>query len=304
MTSPKVRTKIFPGPQNLALFVAEAKGFFDKHGVEADLQITVGSHEQRLTLANGVVEVIHSAVDNAVYMVEVENEDIIIVSGGSNGMNDLVVRPEIETYDDIKGKTVVVDAANTAYAFQLYTMLALNGLEQGDYSVLSAGGATQRLQMMRENKNHVAAMLNPPWNFVALGDGYKSFGPAIEVIGRYQADGAFVQRSWAEANADTLVRYLAAGIEGARWVFDRDNEAEAALILKRRLNIDPVIARRSVVAAVGPKNGLAVDALFDREGFENMLKIRDKIEKTWGGRPILPGKYLDLSYYDQALSML
>ena len=52
----KIRTKVFPGPQNLALFVAEAKGYFDKHEIDADVQITVGSDEQRSALADGTVE--------------------------------------------------------------------------------------------------------------------------------------------------------------------------------------------------------------------------------------------------------
>lgn len=300
----KIRTKVFPGPQNLALFVAEAKGYFDKHGIDADVQITVGSDEQRTALADGTVEVIHSAVDNAVHMVETAGQDIIIVSGGGNGMNDLIVRAEINTYADLRGKTVIVDAANTAYAFQLYTMLAMNGLEKGDYEVLPTGGAPQRLRAMGADENHAAAMLNPPSNFVAEREGYRNFGPAVHAVGPYQADGAFVQRSWAEANADALVRYLKAGIEGIRWAYDPSHRSEAAAILEQRLNIDPAIAVRSVEAAVGPARGLAEDARFDREGFENMLRIRDKIAGTWGGRIPPPEKYLDLSYYDRALAEL
>ncbi len=96
----RIRTKVFPGPQNLPLFVAEAKGYFDKHEIEADIQITVGSDEQRAALADGSAELIHSAVDNAVHMVEAAGQDIIIVAGGSNGMNDLIVKAEIETYAD------------------------------------------------------------------------------------------------------------------------------------------------------------------------------------------------------------
>lgn len=302
MGNPKVRTKVFPGPQNLSLFAAETKRFFDKYGVDADIQITVGSDEQRTMLANGTVDVIHSAVDNAVYMVEAANIDTAIVSGGSNGMNDLVVRPEIHSYEDMRGKTVVVDAVNTAYAFQLYTMLAMNGLEKGDYSVLPTGGATQRLQAMRDNRNHVAAMLNPPWNFVAESEGFRTFGTAVSVIGRYQADGAFVLRSWAEANGDTLVSYLRASIEGIQWAYDARNKAEAAEILEQHLNIDSAIAVRSLESAVGAGGGLAVDARFDMEGFENMLGIRDKIAGTWAGRIPAAEKYLDPSYYERALA--
>ncbi len=299
-----IRTKVFPGPQNLALFVAETKGYFDKHGIDADVQITVGSDEQRTALADGAVEVIHSAVDNAEHMVEAAGQHIIIVSGGSTGMNDLIVRAEINTYADLRGKTVVVDAANTAYAFQLYTMLAMNGLEKGDYEVLPIGGAPQRLRAMGADENHAAAMLNPPSNFIAEGDGYRNFGPAVDAVGRYQADGAFVQRSWAEANTDTLVGYLKAGIEGIRWAYDPGNKSEAAAILEKHLKIDPAIAVRSVDAAVGSRSGLAEDARFDQEGFENTLRIRDKIAGTWGGRIPPAEKYLDLSYYDRALAEL
>jgi ABC-type nitrate/sulfonate/bicarbonate transport system substrate-binding protein len=304
VSTTKISTKVFPGPQNLALFVAEATGRFAEHGVEADIQIAVGSDEQRTTLADGTVAVIHSAVDNAVYMVEAAKVDTVIVSGGSNGMNDLVVRPEVRDLDDIRGKTVVVDAPNTAYAFQLYTILALNGIERSDYAVLPAGGATQRLQAMRDDERHVAAMLNPPWNFVAEQEGFWNLGPAVDRIGRYQADGAFVLRAWGEANADGLVGYLRAVIEGYRWAADDGNRPEAAAILERRLGIDAEIAARSVASAMGSGGGLSVDTCFDMEGFANMLRIREKIDGTWGGHIPAPDKYLDLSYHHRALAGL
>ena len=304
MSDHTIRTRVFPGPQNLGLFVAEAKGFFERRSVDADIQITVGSDEQRTALAEGTVELIHSAVDNAVYMVEAAGQDIVIVSGGGNGMNDLVVRPEIRSYEDLRGKTVVVDAAMTAYAFQLYTMLATNGLARGDYGILPRGGATQRLQAMRERPDHAAAMLNPPWNFVAEQEGFRSFGPATRAIGRYQADGAFVRRAWAVEHGETLVRYLQATIEGVRWAYDPANRSEAAAILARRLKITPAIAARAVEAAVGPDGGVAPDAAFDMPGFENMLKIRDAVAHTWGGKIPAPGKYLDLTYYERALAGL
>ncbi len=183
-------------------------------------------------------------------------------------------------------------------------MLAMNGLETGDYEVLPTGGAPQRLRAMGADDNHAAAMLNPPSNFIAERAGYRNFGPAVHAVGRYQADGAFVRRSWVEANADALVGYLKAGIDGFRWAADPENRSEAAAILAKRLNMDSDIAARSVEAAVGSGNGLSEDARFDREGFENMLRIRDNIAGTWGGQIPPADKYIDLSYYDRALAEL
>ena len=50
--------------------------------------------------------------------------------------------------------------------------------------------------------------------------------------------------------------------------------------------------------------GLAKDARFDLEGFENMLRIRDNIAGTWGGDIPPPEKYLELSYHDRAVAEL
>jgi hypothetical protein len=44
------------------------------------------------------------------------------------------------------------------------------------------------------------------------------------------------------------------------------------------------------------------DARFDRQGFENVLKLRAEVEGQWGGKAPAREKYLDLSYYRQALS--
>ena len=66
----KIRVKVFPGAQNLPLFAGVAKGMFAKRGVAVELLFTVNSTELRDGLANGDIEVAHSAVDNSVAMVE------------------------------------------------------------------------------------------------------------------------------------------------------------------------------------------------------------------------------------------
>jgi hypothetical protein len=47
---------------------------------------------------------------------------------------------------------------------------------------------------MRENKEHAASMLNPPFSVDAAASGLKSLGRAVDLIGPYQATGAFVLR--------------------------------------------------------------------------------------------------------------
>ncbi len=298
----KLKVNIFPGPQNLALFVAQDKGFFAKRGLTVEFMVTVNSQAQRDGLVNGAFEIAQAGVDNAVALVDVAKKDVVIVAGGSNGMNELMVRPEVKSYEDIRGKTLVVDAPNTAYALVLYKWLSLKGLKKGDYQVFPAGGCTQRLAAMKEDVNRAVALMNPPCNFLAEKAGFQNWGSTASVVGAYQADGVWVMRAWASANTDVLTNYIQGIIEGYRWAKKPENRTETASIVAKALKLEPEIATLSVEAAIGAKGGLANDAKFDMEGFKTTLQIR---LETQGGDPNpRPEKYLDLSFYDRALAGL
>jgi ABC-type nitrate/sulfonate/bicarbonate transport system substrate-binding protein len=298
----RVRVNVFANPQNIALFAARDKGLFARRGLAVEIQFTPNSRAQRTGLVQGRFEIAQSAVDNAVALVEVEKADVIIVAGGSDGLNELMVRPEIDQYADIRGRAVVVDQPDTAYALLLYKMLAVHGLHTGDYRVIPGGDCAARRAAVQPDRGGVAAMMNPPCNFIMRKEGFKSFGRPTEVVGPYLADGIWVMRPWARQNADTLVRYLQAIIEGYRWSADAANRAEAAAIVARYLEVDADVAAHSVEAGLGPQGGLAKDAGIDIAGFGNTLKLR--AEMMGGSRNADPRKYLDLSYYRRALAGL
>ncbi|MEA2981550.1 MAG: hypothetical protein QOF91_762 [Alphaproteobacteria bacterium] len=294
-----LRVNVFPSPQNLPLYAAQEKALFAKRGLAVEIQVTANSQAQRDGLVNGRFEIAQAGVDNALALIDVAKADVVIVSGGSTGLNELVVRPEIKSYEDIRGKTVVVDATNTAFALILYKMLDLKGIKKGEYGIHPAGACSFRLAAMRADPNRVAAMMNPPCSTFAKKDGFPSFGMGTDVIGPYLADGHWVMRAWAKANADTLVKYLQTIIEGYRWSSNPANRSEATAIMAKHLKIDNDVAAQMVELEVGPNGGLAKDASFDMVGFKNTLRLRAELE---GGDPNAdPGKYIDLSYYQRAL---
>ena len=156
----------------------------------------------------------HAGVDNAVAMAEVAKIDIAIVMGGDNGFNRLIVQPEIKSYADLRGKSVIVDAPDTAFAFLMYEMLRKNGLNKGDYEIKPVGASFRRLEVMLKDKTAAAAMLNMPFTLRAAAAGLGDLGSAVEALGPYQGTGAFVLRKWAAGNSDVLVRYMQAYVEG------------------------------------------------------------------------------------------
>ncbi len=299
-----VRVNVFPGLSNLALYAGLSKGFFSKRGLAVQVQFTPNSQEQRDGLAKGYFEIAHAAVDNALAMVEVAKVDVIMIMGGDSSLNSLIVQPEIQSIADLRGKTVIVDAPNTAYALLLYKILKLNGLQKGDYNVKVVGGTGLRLDAMRRDKSLAASMMNPPFSMLADKEGFRNLGLAVKTIGPYQGPGAFVLRAWAQANPEALVRYIQGFVEGQRWALNPVNKVEAVVLLADRLKLPLEVAAKSYEAAADPVGGFAKDARFDIEGFKNTLKLRAEIEGQLGGTPPPPDKYLDLSYYERALGGL
>src|SRR3954447_15630314 len=246
----KLTVIVFPGVQNLPMFAAQQKGFFAKRGLAADLKFTPNSDELRNGLAEGRYQIAHSAVDNAFAMKDKANVDVAVVFGGDDSFNRLVVQPEINSLADIKGKTVAVDAVNTAYAFQLYEMLRQKGINTGDYEVKSVGGTGQRLEAMTRDKTYAAAMMNPPFSIRAEKAGLKAIDTAANALGAYQGSSAFVLRTWAAANSDAVVKYIQAYIEGLHWMLDPKNKSEAVTLLSERLKLPEDVAAQAYDATL------------------------------------------------------
>lgn len=299
-----VRVNVFPILSNLGLYAAQAQGFFAKRGLKVRVEVTSSSQARRDGLAKGSFEIAHIAVDNAVAMVELASVDAVIVMDGDNGLNELYVQPNIRSYADLRGRTTVVDAPNTAYALLLYKMLQVNGLQRGEYLVKSLGATRFRFEGMQKDKTYAASMLVPPYTVMAEREGFRSLGPAVRTVGPYQAIGAVVLRRWAQANADTLMRYIQGYLEGLRWAMNSTKKREAVALVAERLKLNPDVAAGSYAAAADPVNGFARDAKFDAEGFKNVLKLRAELEGQWAGTPPPPEKYLDLSYYERAMAGL
>ena len=299
-----LRVNVFPTAKILPMFAGVDKGIFAKHGLKVEVLHTENSERQREGLAAGTFDIAQSAVDNAVAMVESAGKDVVIVMGISSGMNEFVVQPDIASVAEVRGRSLIVDAPNTAYALVAKKILLNAGLREGvDYKVKPIGRGSARLEAFFESREHAAAVMNPPFSILAVSRGMKSLGRTIDMLGPYQADGVFVMRSWARANARTLERYLAAYVDALRWSLAPANRAECVAMLGEKLKLAPEIAERTYALLIDPVFGLTPDAKLSLEGFRNLLALRAEVENKGGAAPP-PEKYLDLSYYRSAMQAL
>jgi ABC-type nitrate/sulfonate/bicarbonate transport system substrate-binding protein len=298
-----VRVNSFPNAKALLLHAGVAKGIFAKHGLALQLSFTENSARQREGLAAGEFDLVHAAVDNAVAMVEAAGKDVVIVSGGDSGMNEFFVQAYVRSFADMRGRKLVVDAPNTAYAIQAKKILLKHGLRDGtDYTVVPVGRGELRLKAMAENRDYAAAVLNLPFSIQAEQLGMKSLGNTVDILGPYQAGGAFALRAWVESNGPLLERYIAAYVESLRWARRPENQAQCVAILMDKLKINHDVAERTYRLLVDPIRGFTPDAAFDMEGFRNLLALRAEIEGD--GTAARAEKYVDLSYYRRAIGTL
>jgi len=302
MSKPKIDVILFSGVQNLPLFAAENLGFFRDQGLDVTVTSTPNSWELRDGLAQGLYQVAHTAVDNAVAMVELAGHDVAVVMGGDNGFNCLIFQKGVKDFEDLRGQIVLVDAPNTAFALALYRIMQMKGLERSDYQIVSEGGTHLRLARMLKDETARAAVMNLPFHLLAEQAGLQNKGEITSMVGPYLSTAGFVMRDWGKRNEAALVSYIKAYVEGLRWSLDPKNRAEAVKLLQERLKLEPTIAEKAYEIAAAPGTGLAKDAAFDMEGFKNVLAIRAKVEGQWGGKPPAAEKYVDLGYWKKATS--
>jgi ABC-type nitrate/sulfonate/bicarbonate transport system substrate-binding protein len=213
-------------------------GFFRAEDLDIELDMTQASKTQMSQLVDGVWDLVHTNFDNVLYWSEDHDAELLIVSAvPGTPRQDLVVRPEIKTYADLKGKIIAVDAAESGYVTPLRVMLQAAGLKEGDDYTMEEFGATDgRVGAMDSGKAYAA--------MVSEGRKLENGLWVMDNIKRLYTHYASIivtRRAWAEQNEDLVVRYL-----------------------------------RAHVAAAGSLSGEAYPA-FDWDGMREMMEMRNSV---------------------------
>lgn len=128
------------------LYIARAKGFFKKHGVDVDLVVMEDPKERFPTLMADRIQMLASTVDaGLLYLKKPTDFQYVVAIDDSDGGDGIVANKSIKTIADLKGKRVAVDQGSVS-EFYLNVLLAKAGLKESDLQVVNmtaadAGGA-------------------------------------------------------------------------------------------------------------------------------------------------------------------
>jgi ABC-type nitrate/sulfonate/bicarbonate transport system substrate-binding protein len=302
MTAP-LEIITFPGTGSIVHFIGDDKGFYADAGIAVNVTGTPNSVYQITNFHAGKYDIASTAIDNIVAYTEGQGPaeldgapDFAVIMGGAQIELPFIVAADIASYDDLKGRSIALDALSTGFAFILYRMLDNAGLTRDDYTLASVGGTDKRWESLKAGE-HAGALLNDPFSKFALDAGFRKLQSSLDVLDHYQAGIFAVRRGWARQNHDRLTAFVTAHLKILDWFLDPANRDESIEIMARHLpQLDHAAASVAVDNLMSPRTGFTPRAALDMAGIETVLALRSQYAE-----PKLqlsdPGKYLDLSYY-------
>lgn len=275
-------------------WAALKNGWYAQRGLDVEIQnlggidpITRAQKEDRLEIGVGSPEhVIHDAERGG---------DLRMIGGNVNRLtHSLIVQPQIRTLDDLRGKRIGV-AARTAGTSSLFMgVLEARGLHYpGDYEVVEVGAVPPRHEMLLRGEID-AGMQTDPHNYMAEDAGLTNLGPLSQWIPDFQFTSINVRKSWAEKHPAETISFLAATIQGSRFMLE---QREAAIdIASEHMKIE----RRYLEKAWADHTdgAVALDLHLNAEGLRTAIALmrRDRVELVQLADDAHPAKYVEDAY--------
>jgi NitT/TauT family transport system substrate-binding protein len=282
------------------IYAAQAKGLFQAENVTVDqIVFRVSSDATRAVSSDSVEIAGGTATDSVMLADEQGNADIVAVAGALNKPTySLIVRPEIKSFADLKGKTLGVSDLKDGSTILLQHMLEKGGLKAGEYDMVQAGGTPDRYAAVKSG-GVAGAMLTQPNDFQAIDEGYPSLGLMSDIIPDYQFTVHAVRRGWAQQNSDAMLRFLRAYAKACQWLYDPANKEEAIKVLVDSLKTTDEYAGRTYELMIDHAQALPKNGELNMPGVQGVMDIMVEM----GNLPKPPppiSKYVDTSWLERA----
>ena len=302
----KVDLICFPGAPNLPVFAALELGLFSAAGIDVRLETTPSSIYQIENLVNGEFQIAGTAFDNVVAYREgqgavqlAEPPDLFAFMGATRIELSFVVAPNIQTYADLRGRSIALDALATGFAFVLYDMLEKAGLST-DVCELAPVGATPKRWESVKSGEHAGTLTIEPFTSIAIANGFNVLQTSLETVPNYQGGVFAAGRAWAVEHPDSVDAFIRGYLAGLDWTLTPGNyEAGKDILLANMPAIKPGVADAVVTKLLNPATGLTPGGQVDTAGIETVLGLRSRYA-TPSKRLSDPSPYLDLSYLQRA----
>ena len=276
--------------------IAQRKGLFIREGINIEMiSIEGGAANMMMALDRGAVDITRTASFFLIQAALKGSEGVAVAGETATPIYSLIVKPEIKTFADLKGKVVGLTNAVSTISVSMRKLLGLNGLGNSDYRVIEFVGTPERSECLRKGECD-AVPLGQPEDFTLLKQGYRRLGISNDAVPNFQFIVSAVRRSWGEANKDALVRYIRGLAAAFRFMRDPANREDVVKIILDTTGSSDEIARQTLALYFEPDRGV-----FPKQGELDIKGLGQVIQfmgETGDLKPPLPSaeRFVDLQY--------
>ena len=281
---------------SLYLFVAEKKGYLAREDIKLQfVPIAGGTDKMVAAVVRGTVDVAHTSTPYLISAVLAGSPSVAIAGEVANPVYSLMVRPEIASYADLKGKTIGLSIAADTISISMRKLLALKGLGEHDYAVKELVGTPVRFDCL-ERGECAGVPLGQPNDFEAIKQGFRRLGDSTEAVPALQFQVIAARHDWAETHKDTVTRFLRALASSFQFIRDPANRQEVLRLVVEHTGSSEEIARNVIALYFEPEKGVMPKrGEIDLKGLAQVIAFMGEAGSI---KPPLPPveKFIDLQY--------
>jgi ABC-type nitrate/sulfonate/bicarbonate transport system substrate-binding protein len=292
--TPTVSIGIGPGTLgHIPLVVAKEKDYFREEGIRLELiQIKAGLNVPAMIEGgldySGIIGIpINAALQGVKFKVLMVNSSLAM---------DLVVQPETQSVQELKGKRLAVDSFGVYSHTLAEEILRRNGVNPRDVTFMAMGSTPLRLAAL-QSKSVQATMLGVPQNLLAEEFGFTRLVSAQEVINLPQT-GVAALESRVQTTPEVAYRLVKATLKGL--LHYRRNKESSVKTLIKFLNLkDARLAHRiyDYSSKVFTEDG-TIPAAFQQQAMEEAKRT------TRTAKDVSPAEIFDFQLARRAKSEL
>lgn len=231
-----------PGAGNWLVYCAQHGNFFRDEG----LQVGISNSGSPTTTINAVAtnsaNIGFDGTDVAVEAIAHQLPLKIVAPEFIPTPYALLVTAGIASWNDLKGKTIILGASGDISSITFDLMSAARGLSRTDFTIVRGQTSSSRYQALLSG-NVAATVLSQPFSIQAQDAGMRTLAMASETIKAWVDTCIVVNSTWAAANRALVVRFLRAMRRGTADAYAHPDAAVAALV--GATGIAPEVARKA-----------------------------------------------------------
>jgi ABC-type nitrate/sulfonate/bicarbonate transport system substrate-binding protein len=246
-------------------------------------------------LDRGAVDVTQTATPYLIRAALSGSDATAIAGETANPVYSLMVKPQIQSFAELRGKTLGLSLPVDTISISMRKLLALNGLGEGNYSVKELVGTPVRFECLKRGECD-AVPLGQPEDFIAIDGGYRRLGVSTDAVAAFQFQVIAARRAWAQTNKDAVVRFVRGLAAAFRFIHDPANRGEVATAIVELTGSSDQIARQTLALYFEPDRGVVPkQAEIDLKGLAQVIAFMGEGGAITPPLP-QPERFVDLQY--------